>query len=179
MHDQEVKKEREGQRLMSPDSVPDLVFRSADISEIDLVRPLWEQLNNHHRTNARAFRDLYRQWSFEDRKVYFSQVAAAGALRIELAYDSLSCRYIGYCVSSLSPEKNGEIESIFVEHPFRQRGIGTTLLKQALAWLDANASIRNRVSVADGNEDAFPFYREFGFFPRMTVLEQKNAYPRK
>ena len=151
-----------------------LVYRSTDISEIDLIRPLWKQLNDHHRENARVFRDLYSQWSFNDRKGYFTKMAAAGPFQIELAYDSLSGRYIGYCVSSLSREKTGEIESIFVEEPFRQRGVGKTLLNRALIWLDANGSVRNRVSVADGNEEAFSFYREFGFYPRMTILEQKH-----
>ena len=151
-----------------------LIYRSTDISEIDLICPLREQLNDHHRANARLFHDLYSQWSFDDRKEYFSGVAAVGFLRIELAYDPVSCQYIGYCVSSLSPEKSGEIESIFVEDQFRQRGVGKTLLNRALTWLDTNGSVRNRVSVADGNEEAFSFYREFGFYPRMTVLEQKH-----
>lgn len=80
-------------------------YRSTDVTEVDLIRPLWEQLNDHHRANARAFRDLYSEWTFDDRKKYFTQVAAAGLLRIDLAVDTASGRYIGYCIRSLSPEK--------------------------------------------------------------------------
>jgi GNAT superfamily N-acetyltransferase len=77
-------------------------------------------------------------------------------------------------VSSLSAEKAGEIESIFVEESYRAGGIGSTFLTRALAWLDENGSVRNRVSVSDGNEGVWDFYKKFGFYPRLTVLEQKR-----
>jgi len=51
-------------------------------------------------------------------------------------------------------------------------GIGTNLLTRALTWLNNNGSVRNRVSVADSNKDAFRFYLKVGFYPRMTILEQ-------
>ncbi|PKG31233.1 N-acetyltransferase, partial [Methanoregula sp.] len=52
---------------------------------------------------------------------------------------------------------------------------GSELVSRALAWFREGHAQRIRVSVADGNEAAFAFYRKFGFFPRMTVLEQKNG----
>jgi len=155
----------------------DIEYSSTDISEIELVRPLWIKLNDHHHAHARAFRSQYEQWTFDDRKAQFEKIAAAGSLRVDLALDPETGRYIGYCVSSLSQEKAGEIESIFVEKDYRSRGIGSALVTRALAWLDENGSIRNRVPVADGNEEALEFYRRFGFYPRMTVLELKKDSP--
>ena len=46
-------------------------------------------------------------------------------------------------------------------------------MTRAIAWLDNAGAVRKRVSVAYGNEAAGTFYRKFGFYPRMTVLEQK------
>lgn len=149
-------------------------YGTTDITGMELVRPLWIQLNDHHHINARVFKDIYRQWTFDDRKAYFVKVAEAGSLRVDLAFDPASGRYVGYCVSSLSQDKEGEIESIYVEETYRSQGIDTALVNRALAWLGTNSSIRNRVSVADGNEESFRFYRKFGFHPRLTVLEQKN-----
>jgi ribosomal protein S18 acetylase RimI-like enzyme len=148
-------------------------YTATDITGIELIRSLWSKLNEHHHANARAFRDLYEQWTFDDRKEYFLKVAAEGALHIDLASDP-SGRYIGYCVSSISTDKAGEIESVYVEKEYRSQGIGTDLMKRALAWLEKNGPVRIRVSVADGNEEAFPFYRKFGFHLRMTILEQKE-----
>jgi len=149
-------------------------YQETDITGIELIRPLWIQLNRHHHTNACAFRDIYARWTFDDRKAFFSKIALRGSLRIDLAFDPELGRYAGYCVSSLSEDRTGEIESIFVEKTYRSLGIGTTLLTRALTWLNNSNSIRNRVSVADGNEAAFPFYLKFGFYPRMTVLEQRR-----
>lgn len=149
-------------------------YQTTDITGIELIRPLWIQLNEHHHANVGAFREVYRGWTFDDRKAYFEKAASQGSLRIDLAFDPGKVRYSGYCVSSRSGEMTGEIESIYVEVPYRLHGIGTALMTRALAWLDDNGPTRKRVSVAAGNEEILPFYRKFGFYPRMTVLEQKR-----
>jgi GNAT superfamily N-acetyltransferase len=149
-------------------------YCSTDARDLELIRPLWEKLNNHHHSRAEIFRDHYERMRFEDRKIFFERLAGTGSLRVDLAVDPETGRYIGYCVSSLSREKTGEIESIFVEERYRNLGVGSHLITRALGWLNAGGSVRNRVSVGDGNEDAFGFYQKFGFFPRMTVLEQRQ-----
>lgn len=156
--------------------MPAVEYRETDIRDIELIRPLWTQLNEHHRVRARVFRSHYEQWTFDDRKVYFEKIAGAGILQVELAFDRESARYVGYCISSVSADHSGEIESVFVEEEYRSQGIGSTLVHRALSWLGAKGSIRNRVSVGDGNEEAFGFYQKFGFYPRMTVLEQRVEY---
>ncbi|MGB9177302.1 MAG: hypothetical protein WCB46_11295 [Methanoregula sp.] len=40
--------------------------------------------------------------------------------------------------------------------------------------MDTIGMVGKRVSVGDGNAAAWAFYRKFGFYPRMTVLEQKT-----
>lgn len=150
-------------------------YRSIDISEIDLIRPLWEQLNEHHRQNAHEFRDHYSEWNFGDRKAYFTNLAKTGRILIDLAVNAETDDPIGYCVSFLSPDMQGAIESIFIREASRSQGIGTALMHRAIAWLSENSSVRIRVSVAAGNEAAFLFYRKFGFSPRMTILERKMS----
>jgi diamine N-acetyltransferase len=151
-----------------------LEYRATDIRDIELIRQLWVRLNEYHHAKAKAFRKHYEQITFDDRKTYFEKLARTGSLRVDLAIDPDTGRPVGYCVSSLSPERTGEIESIFVEERYRSQGVGSGLVTRALAWLDSNGSVRNRVSVGDGNEEAWEFYRKFGFYPRMTVLEQKK-----
>jgi|WetSurMetagenome_2_1015567.scaffolds.fasta_scaffold39888_3 diamine N-acetyltransferase len=150
-------------------------YRVTDINEIHLIKPLWIQLNAYMQTRTTTFRTHFEQMTFEDRTSYFEKVAITGFLRVDLAFDPLqNGKYAGYCVSSLSMEKNGEIESIFVHENYRSRGIGSGLVKRALAWFDENGSVRNRVSVSEGNEAAWDFYKKFGFSPRLTVLEQNK-----
>jgi GNAT superfamily N-acetyltransferase len=155
--------------------MPPFQYITTDIRDIDLICPLWIQLNEYMCTRATTFRSHFKQMTFDKRKAYFAKVAAGGSLRLDLAYaDQDNGRHIGYCVSSLSAEKTGEIESIFVKDPYRSCGIGSALITKALAWLDENGSVRNRVSASDGNEGVWDFYKKFGFYPRLTVLEQKR-----
>lgn len=146
--------------------------RTAGFVEIDLIRPLWEQLNEHHHERSSRFRKHYERMTFMDRRAHFQKIQKTGHLRLDLAVDCATGRYIGYCVSSLSPEKAGEVESLFVEAGYRSKGIGTALMRRALSWMDSEGSLRKRVSIGDGNEAACVFYKKFGFYPRMTVLEQ-------
>jgi diamine N-acetyltransferase len=150
-----------------------VVYRTAGFEEMRLIRPLWEQLNEYHHAKATRFRSQYEQMTFEDRISHFRRLHASGKLRLDLAQDTGTGRYAGYCVCSLSPEKNGEIESLFVDAAFRSLGIGTVLVTRGLGWMDENGAARKRVSVGDGNETVWSFYRRFGFYPRLTVLEQK------
>jgi ribosomal protein S18 acetylase RimI-like enzyme len=151
-------------------------YRRTGIREIDCIRPLWWLLNEYMSTQTTNFRSHFGQMSFEKRKAYFERVALAGSLCVDLAFECKdSNRYVGYCVSSLSKEKTGEIESIFVDDVYRSCGIGSTLVIRALGWLDENGSSGNRVSVSEGNESVWNFYKKFGFYPRMTVLEQKKG----
>lgn len=151
----------------------DVAYRSTGFSEIDIIRPLWEQLNRHHHGRSEHFRSWYERMNFEERKAHFGYLAESGQIRLDLALDRPTGKCVGYCVSSLSCEKAGEIESLFVESGYRSEGVGTTLVTRALGWMDSSGAVRKRVSVGNGNEDAWPFYRKFGFFPRLTVLEQK------
>jgi ribosomal protein S18 acetylase RimI-like enzyme len=96
-----------------------------------------------------------------------------GEIRVDLAQDD-SGKLLGYCVSSIDKVQTGEIDSIFVGTECRELGIGATLMEKALEWLKSKGSRKNIVSVAVGNEKAFVFYEQFGFYPRRTLLEQKK-----
>jgi diamine N-acetyltransferase len=150
-----------------------VAYRTAGFHEIDCIHPLWEQLNEYHHARASCFKSHYEKMTFEDRRSCFRKLHETGQLRLDLAADSQNGNCIGYCVSSVSEDKTGEVESLFVDAAYRSAGIGTALVTRSLAWMDSLGVVRKRVSVGDGNEAAWAFYRKFGFYPRMTVLEQK------
>ena len=154
--------------------VPPVEYRTTDIAGIDVIRPLWNRICGHHRVRARTFRAFFETTTFDERKAHFLRCAEAGDLRVDLACDPAADRCVAYCVTSLSAERIGEIESLYVDETYRSLGVGTALVCRALAWLDENGSVEHRVAVAEGNEGVFPFYRRFGFYPRRTVLEQKR-----
>ena len=153
----------------------EFAFRIVEAEGIDAIRPMWEKLRAYHsRLSWRFARDM-RQLTFEPRKQEFLAKAAAGKFHLEIVGAISNNTDVGYCISSLSAEGRGEIDSIFVEEDFRGRGIGTELITRALAWLDKMGASSKFVTVAYGNEDAVSVYRRFGFYHRTILLQQDPA----
>lgn len=142
---------------------------------LDDVKGLWEALNQHHLKNSTHFKQYYEAMTFEKRKQAILKKATAGEMHVAVAVDSKTNQKVGYCVSSLDGEKTGEIESIFVASAYRGKGVGDTLMKDALAWMDGKSAGKKTVAVGAGNEQAFGFYERYGFVPRKTVLEQARS----
>ncbi len=149
-----------------------ITYVRGDKTKIDIIKPLWEQLNSQHLCLSPNFKDYYKTLTFQDRKRAIMQRAAGIEIHVELGYNENVL--IGYCISSIDRSLVGEIDSIFVEEKHRNQGIGTSLMKNSLDWLTSKSSKKNIVSVAVGNEQAYGFYAKFGFLPRRTMLEQKK-----
>jgi ribosomal protein S18 acetylase RimI-like enzyme len=151
----------------------DVVFIETGPEDIDMIRPMWEKLRDLHLLRSPHFKDRYEVFAYEDRKAALLKKAAKGKLRIDIAKDAMTEKPLAYCISSISDENEGEIDSIFVDEDCRLKGIGHTLMKRALSWMDASGVSANRISVAAGNEEVLDFYRQYGFYPRYIILELK------
>lgn len=138
---------------------------------------MWEKLNRHHANVSPHFKEAFRQFTFDERRERLLAKARTGKLRIDLARKCGEREYAGYCISSIDTDRQGEIESIFVEERRRGRGIGQALMQRALAWMDGKGVSQRSVAVAFGNEEAFRFYAKFGFYPRITRLRWKGKAP--
>jgi ribosomal protein S18 acetylase RimI-like enzyme len=148
-------------------------YISGNVSLIDKIKPLWEELNQQHLSLSPYFKDYYLTLTFQDRKKAILQRSLGGDVRVDLALDS-SGKLIGYCVTSIDNLATGEIDSIFVNPQYRKQGIGRALMEKALEWLNSKGVKKKIVSVAVGNEQVYRFYSRFGFLPRRTLLEQKQ-----
>ncbi|HMK46952.1 MAG TPA: GNAT family N-acetyltransferase [Methanocella sp.] len=132
---------------------------------IDLIKPLWEQLNEHHLVRSTNFRQHYEHMTFDTRK---TDLLKKERLHVILAI--LNSAPVGYCVCTITGD-TGEIDSIFVHNTYRHSGIGEGLMLRAIGRLRADGTKKKIVAVAAGNEAAIPFYESFGFLPRMTILQ--------
>lgn len=163
-----------GKKELRPNvDLPPVAYRVLPAAELERIKPLWLELNRHHYESSRAFKDHFRGQTFEKRtKALFTNEKQ---LFIEIATDVKSTKPIGYCVSSIDNEHRGEIESLYVLLPYRTRGVGGRLVKDALQHLSDNGVHEVSVAVAAGNEDAFSFYGKFGFAPRMHILRLSRS----
>lgn len=142
--------------------------------DLEIIRPLWQKLNQHHLENSKYHKDIRAATTFDMRKTQLLEKSRQGALRVDLAKDLKTKEYVGYCVTTINQEKQGEIESLYIETDYRGMGIGDSLMTRALGWLKTMSVKKTILGVAEGNESVFPFYRRYNFYPRVTILWQKT-----
>ena len=139
------------------------------------VAPLWRKLRAYHAVRASAFLAEIAATRFSSRARGLLKKAGEEGLRIDIAYDSTHETDVGYCISSVNSNGQGEIDSLFVDRRYRGRKIGQDLMHRALAWLRRKRVKRIIVGVAAGNEVVFSFYARFGFQPRATILARPKS----
>ena len=145
---------------------------------LPIVQPLWEMLNQHHLDHASHFQQYYENLVFEQRQAVLLEKSRNGQLRVTLAKDVDLNRWVGYCISTITYRGEGEIDSLFILSEYRGSGTGERVMRDAVDWMNRNAVPDVKLVVAAGNEQVFPFYEKFGFFPKYTTLVQ-NTEPEK
>lgn len=140
------------------------------VEELYLIKGLWEKLNHLHQEDSKFFKEHYASNTFEKRCEKFLTLDPVD-IRIEVV-ESLESQIIGYCISTVS-HRVGEIESLFIEQAYRQQELGKLLVSRGTQWLKDCKCDKIQVSVADGHESVFDFYKKQGFYPRLTYLELK------
>ncbi len=125
-----------------------------------------------HFADSHYFEDYYSNLNFEKRCEKFTAFTADTVL-IEGVFPMRSNTPIGYCISTVEKER-GEIDSLFIEKEYRKCGYGAQLVKHSINWLKSKGCVTIHVGVAEGHESVFGFYKQFGFFPRMTYLQFKE-----
>ena len=157
-----------------PKNKAQIEYLEKNQDDLDIIKSLWQKLNQHHLTVSKYHKDSRVATTFDMRKKQLLEKSHQGVLRIDMARDSNTKEYIGYCVTTINPEKQGEIESLYVEKDYRGLGIGDSLMTKALGWLKTMSVKKTILGVAEGNESVFPFYRRYNFYPRVTVLLHKS-----
>lgn len=146
-------------------------FLTGGTELLDIVQLLWEALNKHHQVNSTHFSDKFKNLTFDLRKKKFINDINT-ELRIDLVQDPEKQVFVGYCISTITIDLVGEIDSLYIEPAYRKLGIGDKLMSMSLEWLDSKNVRMKVIGVAEGNEQAFDFYKNYGFYERRTILEQ-------
>lgn len=142
-----------------------------DITEIKLIKPLWEKLNSIHFDKSVYFKSKYEKYTFEKRMESIYQKAKKGIIKIDMIFDSDTGNYVGYCLSSIEGNL-GEIESIYIEEQYRKLKLGDKLMKNALNWFNSNAITNLEINVVYANDTALPFYERYGFYVGNYLLKR-------
>ncbi|MDQ1914365.1 GNAT family N-acetyltransferase [Paenibacillus sp. GD4] len=141
-----------------------------DISEISLIKPLWEGLRNYHNSLPNG---TVSNKQFEERVGQLEEKAKNGKIQILIAVDDQSGTYIGYSISTISKENEGELDSLFLLEQYRSQGIGDMLMNKSMGWFDENGVNNIRILVSYLNGDAVKFYKKFKFEPISLILKRQ------
>jgi len=147
-------------------------YTHTDEQGLDLVAALWQKQLEYHRALSQHFTGHFDRMTFDLRKKGLLDKSREGAMRIDFARDTDTGELAGYCISIIYGDKQGEIESIYIEPDYRRSGIGDNLMNRALRWMDEYLVNRKVLAVGAGNEEVFAFYSRYSFYPRTTILEQ-------
>ena len=150
----------------------DVSLLSGGAELLDRVEPLWSQLRRHHADLARQWSASLLAGSFEERRAGLVGKGAGGLL-IWLA--TSRGQDIGYCVSTITADGTGEVDSLYVIPSQRGAGIGHALMKEAMDWFGRQSVRSIVIEVISGNDAAQRFYARYGFLPRTVRLLRPDA----
>jgi N-acetylglutamate synthase-like GNAT family acetyltransferase len=111
-------------------------YSEVEIEGLDLIQELWKLLRLHVKTITTDFKDQVEQLTFQESKESLLNKSKDGAIRVDLAEDNQNKIKVAYCISTITPEKVGEVDSIYVREEYRSGGIGDQLMKRSLQWMD-------------------------------------------
>ena len=148
-------------------------LKRLDINEIDSIQPLWEKLNLTHMDLSTNFRSRYQEANWERRKTKLIEKSEEIFLDTIVDQDLI----IGYCISTIEKGNNltGEIDSVYIEESYRESGIGTLLIKNAIDWLTTKGTVEQKLLVGVGNEKVIDFYKQLDFYPLHIVLQRIDS----
>ncbi len=150
-----------------------LSYKRGTSKDLDLIRPLWEKLNQHHWELSENFKESFQKMTWEFRRSNLERKSA------EILLDYVTNEnnsIIAYCVSTIEKldVKVGEIDSLYVDQTYRNYGIGKALIEKAVKWLVSKDTEKQILTVGTGNENVLSFYEQFDFYPRSIKLERIN-----
>ncbi len=134
-------------------------------TDINKIKSLWESLNRTHLENSNNWKNHFSEQTFEKR---FEKLLKEEHVYILVAINKNEI--VAYSFATIK-KSIGEIDSIFVKNEYRKKEIGKKLISQAIEWMKKQNVSQIVVSVAEGNENVFPFYERLGFKKNMTILK--------
>ncbi|MDP4202083.1 MAG: GNAT family N-acetyltransferase [Bacteroidota bacterium] len=140
-------------------------------NELYRIKPLWEKLNEIHLRDSVHFKDHYSSFTFEKRIMAWTSLPDE---RVWILVGEVNDEVVGYCVATSTEDGKGEIDSLCVDEAWQNKGVGETLVRESLAWLESQNCSPIRLIVSYGHESVMGFYEKLGFYPRATILELKN-----
>jgi diamine N-acetyltransferase len=151
--------------------MPDIKYIATDGKDLGLIAQLREKTQQYHMERSTYFKELFTKINIHEAHKQLMEKAVGGIL-LDLVKDTDTDILVGYCLTTINEEKQGEIASIYIEPDYRHCYIGYKLMERALDWMNQRGVTRKVLYIGAGNEEVVDFYRHFNFQVRTIVMEQ-------
>lgn len=145
-------------------------FRSGNAELLPYCESLWDLFIHSQIKNAGVMSDGISEYIQGMRNGDLLTKTARGKLHIQLVDLGDINKPIGFCITSLSKDKIGEVEVLYILEEYQGNHLGTQLLQTALKWMAVHNVMEKRLKVVVGNENIFGFYQKFKLYPVYTAL---------
>jgi ribosomal protein S18 acetylase RimI-like enzyme len=145
-------------------------FKVGSIELLPYCQNLWELFIQNQIKNAGEMADGIAAYLQSQRDGGLLAKTIYGKLHIQLVYPSNHQEPIGFCITSLSSDRIGEVEALYILDKYQGNNLGKKLMQTSLQWLEENSALEQKLIVAAGNEQVCSFYQKFGFSLGYTTL---------
>jgi diamine N-acetyltransferase len=149
-------------------------IRSGGVECLVDCQPLWAAFVQNQAQSAGAMAAGVAAYLQDLMAQGLAAKAAAGKLHVQQAFVAGQAAAIGFCITSLGADRVGEVEALYVVADYQGQNLGGQLFQNALAWLDREQAVEQRLVVATGNDSVLGFYAKYGFWPGFTTLFRVN-----
>lgn len=145
-------------------------FKEGNVDLLDSCDDLWQLFINNQVQNAGEMSVGVAEYLSDLKNVGLRNKIEDGNIHVQLVFTESESEAIAFCITSLTRDRIGEVEALYVIERYQGNKIGGRLFQNALAWMEQELAIEQRLIVATGNERVFDFYSKYGFVPGYTTL---------
>ena len=160
-----------------------ILIRKAKVSDSKFLVSLAKELMDHNRQLARNDKtrsellqlvgnvsSLWRRWALKCIKSPNSLVLVAENGGEIVGY---SLNFIKENVKVYKIKKVGHVSDLYVSKGYRNRGIATKFMKEALKWFKKKGMKYLSIAVHAKNTNAHKIYKKWGFFDYHTEMRRR------
>lgn len=149
-----------------------ITYKEIDLEKYNTIEPLWKELIIFLQSKSKLHKDEYNHKTFEGRMKGYYEKTKYGYSRLIIAEDQ--GKDIAYCLSSITKDLIGEIDSLYIKPQYRGMHTGDYLIQDAFSFFDQHNTIQDIVMASEGNEAVLSYYEKQGFEMRYYTLTRKK-----
>ena len=152
-------------------------IRVARVTDLDALAAMWEKLENYHADLGGPEYRLAPGWRGDWRRFTRSHIGHKDRLCLVAELDGTA---VGFLLGAVlvrprvfAHRSYGHIYDLFVDPTQRNRGVGESLVNEALAWFRSRHVEKVDLYTHARNEMGLRFWKKMGFEPTVHILDRR------